>query len=179
MPFEDVMTAIGRWMVGTEALAALSAELTLAQRQEPGDPDVTRAIRAVSAAADLSGIDQLAPPQRDMAIGLIRMILRQSQDLLDDPGRGPGWTFTDPDIVQGWGRGSMVVPATLAASVPELADIGSFLDIGAGIGLLAIAAARTWPQASVTGIEIWEPALRMAADNIRAAGLEKRVTVRE
>src|SRR5262249_8737456 len=40
-------------------------------------------------------------------------------------------------------------------------------------------AARTWPQASVTGIEIWEPALRMAADNIRAAGLEDRVTVRE
>src|SRR5215813_211495 len=116
MSFEDVMTAIGRWMVATEALAALGAELTLAQRQEPGDPDVTRAIRAVSAAADLPGLDQLAAPQREMAIGLIRTILRQSQDLLDDPGRPPGWTFTDPDILRGWGRGSMVVPATLAAA---------------------------------------------------------------
>jgi ribosomal protein L11 methylase PrmA len=112
-----------------------------------------------------------------MVAGLIRMCLRQAQDLVDDPGRAPGWTFTDPDILAGWGRGSMVVPGALAAA-PELAGIRSFLDVGTGIGLLAIAAARTWPAASVTGIDVWEPALRIAAENISSAGLADRVTVR-
>jgi SAM-dependent methyltransferase len=177
MSFEAVMTAVGRWMVATEALAAQGAELTLAQAGEPGNPDVARALRAVSAAADLPGADQLAPPQREMAAGLIRMCLRQAQDLVDDPGRAPGWTFTDPDILAGWGRGSMMVPGALA-SAPELTGIRSFLDVGTGVGLLAIAAARTWPEASVTGIDVWEPALRIAAENISNAGLGDRVAVR-
>jgi SAM-dependent methyltransferase len=177
MSFEDVMTAVSRWMVATEALAALGAELALAQAAEPGHPDIARALRAVSAAAGLPGVDQLAPPQRKMVAGLIRMCLRQAQDLVDDPGRAPGWTFTDPDILAGWGRGSMMVPGALA-SVPELTGIQSFLDVGTGIGLLAIAAARTWPEARVTGIDVWEPALRIAAENISGAGLGDRVTVR-
>lgn len=177
MSFEDVMTAVSRWMVATEALAAVGAELTLAQAGEPGHPDVARALRAVSATADLPSLAQLAPPQREMVTGMIRMCLRQAQDLVDDPGRAPGWTFTDPDILAGWGRGSMMVPAALA-SAPELTGIRSFLDVGTGIGLLAIAAARTWPEASVTGIDVWEPVLRIAAGNISSAGLGDRVTVR-
>jgi predicted O-methyltransferase YrrM len=177
MSFEDVMTAVSRWMVATEALAALGAELTLAQAGEPGHPDVARMLRAVSAAAELPSVEQLAPPQREMVAGLIRMCLRQAQDLIDDPGRAPGWTFTEPDILAGWGRGSMVVPGALA-SAPELAGIRSFLDVGTGIGLLAIAAARAWPEARVTGIDVWEPALRIAAENISSACLGDRVTLR-
>ena len=177
MSFEDVMTAVGRWMVATEALAAVGAELTLAQAAEPANPDVARALRAVSAAADLPSMDQLAPPQREMAAALIRMCLRQAQDLVDDPSRPPGWTFTDPDILAGWGRGSMMVPGAIAA-MPENADVKSFLDVGAGVGLLAIAAARTWPMASITGIDVWDPALEIAAANIASADLSDRVAVR-
>ena len=66
-----------------------------------------------------------------MVTGLIRMGLHQASDLLDDPGRPPGWTFTDPAILQGWGRGSAVVPGVLAAAVPELAGVRSFLDADA------------------------------------------------
>jgi 2-polyprenyl-3-methyl-5-hydroxy-6-metoxy-1,4-benzoquinol methylase len=177
MSFEDVMTAMGRWMVATEALAALGAEMTLAQAPETAHPDVARALRAVSAAADLSGVEELAPPQREMAATLIRMCLRQAQDLIDEPSRAPGWMFTDPDILAGWGRGSMMVPAALAAA-PELRDIKSFLDVGTGVGLLAIAAARTWLTATITGIDIWDPALRIAAANIESAGLGERVNLR-
>jgi SAM-dependent methyltransferase len=178
MPFEDVMGAVGRWMTATEALAAAGAELTLAGQPGSGDPEIAAALRAVSAAAGLPPLGELAPPLRETAAALIRMCLRQAQDLLDDPGRPPGWAYDDPDILAGWGAGSAMVPGALAAAVPELAGVRSFLDVGTGVGLLAIAATRTWPEAAVTGIDIWEPSLRLAAQNVAAAGLADRITLR-
>ena len=133
----------------------------------------------MSAAAGLTGLDELTGPQRQMVTGLIGMGLRQASDLLDDPGRPPGWAFTDPAILQGWGRGSAVVPGALAAAVPELAGVRSFLDIGSGIGLLAVAAAGVWPQATIIGIDMWGPSLEAAAANVRAAGLGDRITLRD
>jgi SAM-dependent methyltransferase len=177
MPFEDVMTTVSRWLVATEALAAVGAELAL--MQEPGHPDVAGALQAVSAAAGLPDLGELPPPQREMLIGLIRMGLHQAADLLDSPGRPPGWTFTDPAILQGWGRGSTVVPGALAASAPELAGVRAFLDVGTGIGRLAIAAAGVWPEAAIVGIDTWGPALEAAAGNVRAAGLADRITIRD
>jgi SAM-dependent methyltransferase len=179
MSFEEVMSVVNRWLVATEALAALGAELALTQAPEPGHPDVVRALGAVSTAAGLPSLDQLPPPQRDMLAGLIRMSVRQAQDLLDNPGRAPGWTFTHPDILAGWGRGSMLVPPAMVAGIPEIAQVQSFLDVGTGIGLLAVGAARTWPQASVTGLDVWPPSLRIAAENVAAAGLADRITLRE
>src|SRR5215472_6965086 len=179
MPFEDVMTTVSGWLVATEALAAVGAELALRQAPEPGHPGVTSALQAVSAAAGLPDLGELPPPQRDMVLGLIRMGLHQAADLLDDPGRPPGWTFTNPAILQGWGRGSAMVPAALAAAAPELADVRSFLDVGTGVGLLAVAAARVWPAATITGIDIWAPAVEVGAQNIEKAGLGDRITLRE
>jgi SAM-dependent methyltransferase len=178
MPFEDVMTIVSRWLVATEALAAVGAELTLLQAPEPGHPEVTGALQAVSAAAGLPDLGELPSPQREMLIGLIRMGLRQAADLVDDPGRPPGWTFTDPAILQGWGRGSAMIPGALAAAAPELAGVRSFLDVGTGIGLLAIAAAGVWSQAAVVGIDIWGASLEAAGANVRAAGLADRITIR-
>lgn len=179
MSFEDVMTVLSRWLTATEALAAVGAELTLKQAPEPGHPAVVDALQAVSAAAGLTGLDELTGPQRQMVTGLIRMGLHQASDLLDDPGRPPGWTFTDPATLQGWGRGSAVVPGALAAAVPELAGVRSFLDVGSGIGLLAIAAAGVWPRATVVGIDVWGPSLEAAAANVQAAGLGGRITLRD
>ena len=179
MSFENVMTTVSSWLTATEALAAVGAELALQQAQEPGHPAVVGALQAVSAAAGLEGLDELSGPQRQMVTGVIRMGLHQAADLLDAPGRPHGWTFTDPAILQGWGRGSAVVPGTLAAAVPELAGVRSFLDVGSGVGLLAIAAAGVWPQATVVGIDVWGPSLEAAAANIEAAGLGDRVTLRD
>lgn len=179
MSFEDVMTVVGRWLTATEALAAVGAELSLKQAAQPGHPAVVGALQAVSAVAGLAGIDELTSSQRQLVTGLIRMGLHQASDLLDDPGRPPGWTFTDPAILQGWGRGSAVVPGALAAAIPELADVRSFLDVGSGIGLLAVAAAGVWPRATVVGIDVWGPSLEAAAANVQAAGLGDRITLRD
>jgi ubiquinone/menaquinone biosynthesis C-methylase UbiE len=67
----------------------------------------------------------------------------------------------------------------LAAAVPELARVRSFLDVGSGIGLLAVAAASVWPRATITGIDVWGPSLEAAAASVRAAGLDDRITLRD
>ena len=55
---------------------------------------------------------------------------------------------------------------------------GTFLDVGTGVGRLAIEAARTWPALRVVGIDIWQPALTAARRNVADARLEDRVEVR-
>jgi SAM-dependent methyltransferase len=105
-------------------------------------------------------------------------VLREALDVLQHPERAPGWAFTDPVILDGWGRGSAVVPGIIAGLTPDLAEVTDFLDVGTGVGLLAVAAASTWPGASVVGIDTWGPSLERAAANVAGAGLDERITLR-
>jgi SAM-dependent methyltransferase len=114
-----------------------------------------------------------------MIAGLIRMYLHQAMDLVENPERPPGWTFTDPVILDGWGRGSSMVPALIAASHPDLAEVTSFLDVGTGVGLLAVSAAGVWPSATVVGIDPWEVSLERARSNVAQAQLDDRITLRQ
>jgi SAM-dependent methyltransferase len=177
MSFEDVMGAVMRWTTATEALAALGAELSL-QQSGRGSPEVVAALSAVSEAAGLGDLRQLDPQQRATFIAIARLYLRQSVDLLEHADAAPGWTYTDPGLLQDWGRISMMVPAAIATAHPDLANVDSFLDVGTGVGLLAIAAAGTWPQASIVGVDVWEPSLEVARANVAQANLDARITLR-
>jgi SAM-dependent methyltransferase len=157
-------------------MAAIAAQLSLADRDAP--PEIRTALRAVSAAAGLDDMDDLAPPQKAMIAALVRMYLHQSLDLVEHPDREPGWVYTDPGILDGWGRGSAMVPARIAEAHPDLRAISSFLDVGTGVGLLAVAAAGVWPEARIVGIDPWEPALQRARENVTAADLTARITLR-
>ncbi len=90
MSFEDVMASVNRWLVATEALAAVGAGLTLLQSPESASSEVREALQAVSRTAGLPELARLPPPQRQMLISLSRLSLHQSVDLLDDPMRSPG-----------------------------------------------------------------------------------------
>src|SRR5207302_2060644 len=57
-------------------------------------------------------------------------------------------------------------------------EVGSFLDVGTGVGLLAVAAAGVWPQARIVGLDRWEPSLERARANVAAAGLGERIELR-
>lgn len=89
----------------------------------------------------------------------------------------PGWTFTDPLVLEGMGRGSMMIPTMLGAA-PEFEAVTSLLDVGCGVGWLAIGAANLWPSATVVGIDVWEPTLERARTNVSDAGLDGRITLR-
>ena len=69
------------------------------------------------------------------------------------------------------------------AATDALAALGARLgmergDIGTGVGLLAVSAARVWPECAVTGIDVWEPSLELARRNVTAAGLGHRIEIR-
>ena len=178
MSLEDVMAAVMRWGTATEALVALGAELALQQPDVNAAPEIVRALQEVSSAAGLTDVGELPAPQQAMVLALIRMYAHQAVDLLDHPDRAPGWTFTDPAILDGWGRGSAMVPAVIASAHADLAHVTRFLDVGTGVGLLAVAAAGVWPEATIVGIDTWDASLERARANVDRAGLEARITLR-
>ena len=179
MAFEDLMPTVLQWVTATEALAALGAEIAISQSGSAAPPEITAALRAVSTAAGIGDVSDLPPPQQALVASLIRLYLHQALDLLNDPSRAPGWTYTDPVILDGWGQGSTMVPALIATAHPELADVASLLDVGTGVGLLAVAAAGVWPAATIVGIDPWPASIERAHANVARAGLGDRVTLRQ
>jgi SAM-dependent methyltransferase len=179
MTFEEIMPKVMQWSTAAEALGALGAHLALAQSGADAPPEVAEALRKVLDAAGLAGVDQLPPPQQAIVASLAKLAVHQANELIEAPGRATGWTFTDPVILDGWGRGSMMVPPLIKAAHPDLADVTSFLDVGTGVGLLAVSAASVWPSTTVVGIDIWEPSLDRARAHVEGAGLGDRISLRK
>jgi len=176
MSMQEMTAVISRFQAATDALAALGARLGMGEGDTVA-PEILAALDEVLAAAGVTDVDGLEPQQRAMMAGLIRTMFAQSADLLGHPTRDAGWPYTDPVLLEGVGRASMMMPTLLAGS-GEFTDVSSLLDIGTGVGLLAVSAARVWPECAVTGIDVWEPALELARRNVTAAGLGHRIEIR-
>jgi len=139
----------------------------------------------VSRAIDPQLLEGLERQQQETALALIQTTFRQALDLLENPERAPGWTYEDPDILQSQGQPSWLIVRwveAIAAHRPELSEVlrrpGAFLDVGTGVGWLAIEAARSWPALRVVGIDPWEPALTLARKNLARSGLSEQVELR-
>lgn len=119
-------------------------------------------------------------------VGLARAFLRQALELIDDPGRRGGWDTVVVPLLQSIGWLSMGVAAAVDAVEqldPKVAGrlAGSdarLLDIGTGTGWLAIELARRHPMLTVIGIDIFDPALDLARNNVALAGLSDRIKLR-
>src|SRR5262249_40385816 len=134
-----------------EIMGALGAELRLRQMGKDGDPRVRGALQAVLRNLEPGLLDGLDSGQIAAIIGQVTYALQEALDLIHEPERAPGWGYKDPTILQERGRGSRAAAryfANLAKQRPALAGLlGNcrFLDIGTGVGWLAIEAAKTWP----------------------------------
>ena len=177
MSFIDVAGAVSRLQATTDALAALGARLAIGDHNTVA-PEIRSALDEVLAAVGVGDVADLDPQQCAMMAGLVRTVFAQSADLLDRPTRDIGWSYTDPALLEGQGRASMMMP-TLLAGTGELGDVSSFLDIGTGVGLLAVSAARVWPRCTVVGIDVWKPSLDLARRAVTTAGLDDRIEIRE
>lgn len=99
-----------------------------------------------------------------------------------------GWTHTNPELLQAQGESSgMMGPMLKRMIAPQLDGLaarleapgGRFLDIGTGVGKLAIAAARTYPNLSVVGLDGFDAPLALARENVAQASLGDRIELRK
>ena len=185
MSFDALLATVQRLQTSVEALTALGAELRIRREGLPADPGVVARLDDVLRALDPTLAYDLSAEQEEMALVMIQSALGQALDLISDPARAPGWSHVDPSILQGQGLGSQRFIRAINALASERADLrrrlaapGAFLDVGTGVGWLAIEAARAWPALRCVGIDVWEPALRLARANLAGAGMEDRVELR-
>lgn len=173
---QDVMAAVSRLQAATDALAAVGARAAPAAGRVP--PEVDSAIDDVLRAAAVPDLGALPAPQRAMVAAFVRSTFAQAADLLAEPARAAGWSYTDAAVLEGQGRGSMMVP-TLLAQTGEFDDVTSFLDVGTGVGWLAVGAAEVWPDSRIVGVDTWAPSLERARRNVVEAGHAARIELRE
>ena len=175
-PFNELLALTTRLLTQAEALAALVARLKLDAVGEPGDPDVAaqldRVLDAIGASDLCASLDER---ERTTVIGHATTWLRQAMELIDDPLRPGGWFYTDPQIIRGQGASSVMVAQLVAGAGLGRPD-ARILDIGTGVGALAVAFCRTFPDATVVGIDPWELSLELARQNVAAAGFGSRIT---
>lgn len=113
----------------------------------------------------------------------IEMAFMESTELFREPDRAASWKVEDHDHLQAMGRASSNAfdrILGLAATRPSLraALDGAFLDVGTGVGGIALRAAQTCPDLDIDAIDIWEPALRLAAGNVAASEYSERIQLR-
>ena len=176
--FNEMQALVMRLVTEAESLAALVARLKLDAAGERGDPEVTAQLDRVMGligATDLCA--DLEERERATVIGHATTMLRQAIDLIDDPVRPGGWYYTDPQILQGQGASSVIIAQLVAGAGIGTHD-ARILDIGTGVGALAVAFCRTFPCSTVVGIDTWELSLELARQNVAAAGLGSRITLR-
>lgn len=161
-------------------LAIIGAWIKL--RSENCDPlireQVERGLQlTLGEAATLSGED-LA-----VLLPMIEMALVESADLFHNIAQPAGWAVADETVLAAMGRassGAFDRILALAAERPALARCltGRFLDVGTGVGGIALRAAESCPHLTVEAIDIWEPALRLARKRIAASRHGDRILLR-
>jgi precorrin-6B methylase 2 len=185
---EELREVAGRLGSAAEALAALGAVLRLRMSGTQASPEVEACLAEVVDELELTkAIEGASPAELGEALSPIRALFLQAIDLLNDPGRQPGWSYTDAELLESQGQTSAafadlfrrtVVPA-LEGLEGRLAQAGaSFLDVGVGVAGLTIAMCRVWPELRAVGIDPWNPALVLARRNVSAAGLADRIELR-
>ena len=185
MSYPSIQAKMNELCATAFMMGALGAELRLQQEGAAGDAQIRAVLKDAVGAIGVDGIEALEPPQRAVVIGQLTYALQEALDLIREPQRAAGWSYEDATILQDRGRGSRAmgqVIASLAQRRPPLAALleagPRFLDIGTGVAFIAIEAAKRWPKMQVTGIDIWEPALKLAESNIAAEGVGDRVRLR-
>lgn len=163
-----------------QVLAALDAVLA---PDALCDPVYAGAARELTVAADLAEAADRAGPAEARRM---RAAIRAELLLALRPGAGTLLGAELPALNAALGEISAGLPAVLArAVIPHLDGLqvrlegrgARLLDIGTGIGAVAIGMARLWPHLAVTGIEPLAAIAEEARLRVAAAGLSHRVEI--
>jgi SAM-dependent methyltransferase len=174
---EDAMALTNRLLTSADALAAMTARLRLAELGKDGDPALRAQLDRVAEALDARELyDDLSEQERSIVTSFARSYLNQALDLVEDPLRTPGWSYSDPVLLRAQGSASAAVARLISAAGLGKSD-ARILDVGTGVAGLAIAFCSTFPESTVVGIDPWEPALSIAKQEVTEAGLGERIAL--
>ena len=185
MSIEALRDLVSGLNVSAASLAALGVALDHRVNGTAIDRSIQPEVEAIVAALGATDWLNLPAPELRPVLAEIKCFSMLNTKLLVAGTRTSGWNYTD-DTLQAAGEVSISFPHTLQKTIaPKLDDLsqrlerGAFLDIGVGVGMLSIEMARLWPALNIVGIDPWAPALVLARKNVKAAGLEARIKLRE
>src|SRR5713226_5637375 len=153
------------------------------QAKQQADPAIQARLLAVVDAVLPGALNGLNPQQVSEALAYVTFQIGEATELFHNAGRPPGWVLQDPAVLQALGQASrqnIRSIMALAANRPRLAAslAGRFLDVGTGVGAMALEAAEQCPSLQVVGIDIWEPSLALARINVAASPHVARIEIR-
>jgi SAM-dependent methyltransferase len=181
---EQLSGAIGQWGQGAMCLAALA----LAADTEAAGP-LSAAARDVMAAAGLG--DALTAPHRlpftgAQLSGMAASPLLQAAALVG--GAHDAWAAHSDAVLTAQGQASGSSATLFSRLVlPHFGDLADrlarpgarMLDVGTGIGALAVGFAQTFPQLHVTGIDVSARVVELARAHVGASPVASRVELRQ
>jgi methylase of polypeptide subunit release factors len=183
MDFPTLHAELRRIGGTVHAFAAIGAALRLYQAKQQADPAVEARLLAAVEAVLPDALDGLNPRQISEALAYVTFQIGEATDLFHNPDRRPGWVLHDPTTLQALGQASRQNVrgiVALASDRPQLAAslAGRVLDVGTGVGAMALEAAEQCPSLQVVGIDIWEPSLALARANVAASPHAARIEIR-
>lgn len=179
----DPVEEARRQAVGLAALASLLGDERVGAPEQAREVDPARADAAELIGGGLEATLAAHWESRQAASNAIASLLGQ----LSRAAAGEStWEELPEAVLLAQGRASANlarVVAAFAGERPELAQRlaqgGSILDVGTGVAALTRALAETFPAAHVTGIDIAQRPLELAARELRDAfGVLQRITLR-
>lgn len=185
MSFQEANKLINDLIVEADKLGALGALLGGVSGEIEVHAKAREKYAAVQRAIAPDLFDGIAQEEAVALRATISARLRQALKLVEAPDQPPVWNHDDPVVLQTQGRSSRVVTRLISEFAEKekalsglLEGAAHFLDVGCGTGWISISMAERWPLLKADGLDIHAPALELANQNVRAAGLVGRVAVR-
>jgi precorrin-6B methylase 2 len=187
MTAEPLREVVGRLTASTTAVSAIGAVLNA----RLNGPEIPSSVQApLDEILDGLGVrvalQELSPVAIRQILGELRAALLEATARVNSA-PSVGWKPDDARMLQAAGDVSAGFPVLLSKFVPLLDGLSArlqsedacFLDVGVGVAALAIEMARLWPALRVVGIDVWAPSLALARQNVKLAGMDHRVELRD
>lgn len=189
MSIQKVREFAGRHMASSSGLSALVAALDAKGSATPLDPGLAARIGELLSVLGAGNIlDELSAEEARALVPEIRHQATIDSLLMRPETRSTSWSYADARFLQDTGEFSrfhgQVITRQIIPALEGVADRfgkpgAKHLDIGVGVAGTAISLAQLWPSLSIVGIDVWQPSLALARQNVGNAGLRDRIELRE
>lgn len=189
MTTQAIREFINRTLPAVNGLAGLAALLEARAGRADIDPALAGQIEALLDALGARGVlDGISPDEATALLHEVRHVVMFSPKLMFAETRMQVWGYDDERFLLEAGEFARVhargISANLVPALDGLAERfagpdAAFLDIGVGVGGLAVELARLRPGLRIVGIDVWGPSLRLARRRVEEADLTGRVEIRE